>query len=420
MRPPSVDALARSISEFGLPQPLAVDAAREAARAGDPTLARRRAAVISRGLLRPVVNATGVLLHTNLGRAPLRVDHPPRPMNLEFDLELGQRGERGAALGPLLARLAGGEAALVVNNGAGALFLALSALSPQRVIISRGELVEIGGGFRIPDVITSSGASLVEVGTTNKTRIEDYVRAIGGFEGSSILLKVHRSNYRMVGFTEEVTVASLSSLASHVVVDLGSGLLEASAPWLRGGAPSWLRGEPAVRETLLEGADLVTFSCDKLFGGPQAGVIVGSADLVEQCAKHPLMRVLRPGSLIFSALQDVVLSYLRRDGRAIPFWRMATEPVEALRTRAQRIAAATSAGAQVVDCFSVAGGGSLPGIEIPSIGLALDGDQCASLRQHRIPVIGYMKDHSTILDLRSVMADDDPVIAEAITASNLG
>ncbi|HVF76160.1 MAG TPA: L-seryl-tRNA(Sec) selenium transferase [Acidimicrobiales bacterium] len=403
VHPPSVDSLARRLADVGLPHPLLVDCAREAIAAGDPGSARLRAEAVAVALLRPVVNATGVLLHTNLGRAPAG---PTRYANVELDLASGRRGSRSRSAAALLARACGAEAALVVNNGAAAVLLALAALAAERdVLVSRGELVEIGGGFRVPDVLAQSGARLVEVGTTNRTRLGDYRAALS--EGA-VVLKVHQSNYRIVGFTESVPVRELCALGVPAVVDLGSGLLDAATPWLPGGPPAWLADEPAARQTLAAGASLVTFSGDKLLGGPQAGVLAGRAEFVERCARHPLARALRPGGLVLSALQDVALAYLRRDGDAIPFWRMASVPVEALRQRAAALGVGT-----VVECLSVPGGGSAPGVEIPSAGIALDGDRTAALRSFDPPVIARVVDGRTVLDLRAVDPADDPVVAEA-------
>lgn len=413
--PPSVDALARELTDTGLPQPLLVDAARAALAAGEPESARARAEAVARSLLHPVVNATGVLLHTNLGRAPLAVQQDARYANLEFDLTTGRRGSRSRHAGALLARACGAEAALVVNNGAAALLLVLSALARDRsVVVSRGELVEIGGGFRVPEVMAASGAHLVEVGTTNRTRRRDFEAALES--DPALLLKVHQSNYRIVGFTEDVDVRELATLGVPVVADVGSGLLDAATPWLEGGPPAWLASEPAARQTLAAGAALVTFSGDKLLGGPQAGVIAGSEELVARCARHPLARALRPGGLVLGALQDVTLAYLRRDGDAIPFWRMAAAPVEELRARATALVAAGKGGLEIVDCDSVPGGGSVPGLTIDSVGLALDGDHSAALRSNDPPVIARVHDQRTILDLRSVDPADDPVVAKALAA----
>ena len=413
MRPPSVDALAREIADVGLPHPLLVDAARAAIAAGDPASARNRAETVARLLLRPVVNGTGVLLHTNLGRAPL----PPRQQvggyaNLELDLATGQRGSRSAHVARLLARACDAEAALVVNNGAAAVLLVLAALARGRpVIVSRGELVEIGGGFRVPEVMAQSGARLVEVGTTNRTRLADYDTAVQRHRGAAAVLKVHASNYRVVGFTEATSVADLAAVGPPVVVDLGSGLLDAATPWLAGGPPAWLQDEPAVRQTLAAGAAVVTFSGDKLLGGPQAGIVAGRADLVARCARHPLARALRPGGLVLDALQDTALAYLRRDGDAIPFWRMASTSLSEL----QRRAAALDAG-EVVACESVVGGGSAPGTGIPSAGVALDGDRTTALRSFDPPVIARVHDGRTVVDLRTVDPADDPTLAKAVRA----
>ena len=411
-RPPSIDALARSLADVDLPHPLLVDAARRAVADGDPASARERAEAVAAALLRPVVNATGVLLHTNLGRAPLAVHHPARYTNLELDLATGRRGSRSAHAATLLARAAGAEAALVVNNGAAAVLLVLAALARgRRVLVSRGELVEIGGGFRIPDVMAQSGAELAEVGTTNRTRLGDYRAALD--DGVALVLKVHRSNYRVVGFTEDVDVAPLAGLGPPLVYDIGSGLLDAGTPWLPGGPPPWLAGEPAAVQSLADGAAVVTFSGDKLLGGPQAGIIAGRADLVAACARHPLARALRPGGLVLTALQEVALTYLRRD--QVPFWRMAAVPVADLRRRAGAVAAAAGPHATVVDCASVPGGGSLPGTDIPSAGVAVEGDVTDELRAARpAPVIARVRDGRTICDLRTVDPADDAVLAGAL------
>jgi len=419
-RPPSVDALARALATSGLPHPVLVEAARaaiaEATAAGDPASAGARADEAARRaarrMLQPVVNATGVLLHTNLGRAPLAVSQPAGYTNLEFDLERGERGSRSVHAAALLARACGAEAALVVNNGAAALLLVLTALAAgSEVVVSRGELVEIGGGFRIPEVLEASGARLVEVGTTNRTRRHDYVAATG--PDTALLLKVHTSNYRITGFTESVDVATLAVGGPPVVADLGSGLLDAACPWLGGGPPAWLAGEPGVAQTLAAGASLVTFSADKLLGGPQAGILAGRATLVEACARHPLARALRPGGLVLTALQDVALAYLRRDaGDTVPFWRMATMGLDGLRRRAT----ALGVGA-VVDCASVTGGGTLPGVEIPSVGVAVEADRSAVLRSWSPPVIARVEDGRTLCDLRTVLPEQDDLLRRALAAA---
>ena len=410
MRPPSVDSLARSIADVGLPHPLLVEAARSAIDADAPDQAREEAERLARTLLQPVVNATGVLLHTNLGRAPLGHAQTARYTNLELDLADGRRGSRSAHAAALLARASGAAAAVVVNNGAAAVLLVLAALARDRgVAVSRGELVEIGGGFRVPEVMAESGARLVEVGTTNRTRVDDYARALSDAAADvALLMKVHQSNYRIVGFTEAVTTSDLATLDAPVAVDLGSGLLDAACPWLDHGPPSWLADEPAVRQTLESGADLVVFSGDKLLGGPQAGVIAGRADLIEQCARHQLARALRPGSLVLDALQRVALAYLERRASDLPLWRMAARSQAELRERAAAIGVGT-----VVDTAAVPGGGTLPGVEIPSAGIALPGDLTGPLRRHDPPIIARVRDGHTVLDLRTVEPDDDAHVGAA-------
>jgi L-seryl-tRNA(Ser) seleniumtransferase len=408
--PPSVDALARRIEGTRLPDPLRVDAARASIAAGRPDDVDEFARSLERALLRPVVNATGVLLHTNLGRAPYAVTAEARYANVELDLRTGERGDRRDHAGALLARACGADAALVVNNGAAAVLLVLAALAHGRgVAVSRGELVEIGGGFRIPEVMQQSGARLVEVGTTNRTRRADYEQVVDDVE---LLMKVHRSNYRISGFTEDASVKEIASLGPPVVVDLGSGLLDAACPWLPDGPPPWLREEPAVRQTLAAGAALVTFSGDKLLGGPQAGVIAGDRDLIDRCARHPLYRALRPGGLLLAAVQDLALDYLRRDGAAIPLWRMATTSPAVLRRRAAAIGRGDA-----IDCASVMGGGTLPDVEIPSAGIAVPGDVTSALRAQPRSVIARVQDGRTILDLRTVDPDDDLAVGRALEAA---
>ena len=414
-RRPQVDQLARSLASSGLPHALCVDVAREALAAGDAGSAPARAGRLQRSLLGPVINATGVLLHTNLGRAPrdrARTDAPARYSNLEIDLETGRRGDRARHAAALMARLTDAEAALVVNNGAAALLLVLAATAAERpVIVSRGELVEIGGGFRIPEVMAGSGAELVEVGTTNRTHRRDYDAALRDYPEAAAILKVHPSNYRVEGFTSAVGVRALAGAGVPVVADIGSGLLDAATPWLPGGPPAWLAGEPAAKQTLREGASVVTFSGDKLLGGPQAGILVGDATMIERCARHPLARALRPGGLVLEELQRVALAYLARDLDALPFWRMAVTPVDGLRDRAKALGAGV-----VVECRSVPGGGSAPGTTIPSAGVAVEGDRTSDLRSADPPVFARVVDGQTVLDLRTVDPADDPLVAKALAA----
>ncbi|MBK5224706.1 MAG: L-seryl-tRNA(Sec) selenium transferase [Acidimicrobiia bacterium] len=418
-RPPSVDSLARQLAHTGLPHPLLVDVAREAIAAGAPASAGVRAEELRRRFLAPVINATGVLLHTNLGRAPLQVDQPASYSNLELDLASGERGSRHDHAGSLLARAAGAERAVVVNNGAAAVMLTLAALARGRgVAVSRGELVQLGGGFRLPDVMIESGAHLVEVGTTNRTTVADYSGSLDDPRHDvGLVLKVHQSNFRIVGFTEAATVTELAALDVPLAVDLGSGLLDVATPWLRGGPPSWLSSEPAVRQTLAAGADLVIFSGDKLLGGPQAGIIAGRADLVDLCAQHPLYRAMRPGSLVLGALQDVVLTYLRGDAAQLPLWAMAGATVADLTQRADRIRVDHAMGADVrtTDLVAVVGGGSAPGVEIPSWGFEVPGDHAAALRRAEpLPIIARVRHRRTTVDLRTVAPEHDAALGHAL------
>ncbi len=410
-----MDNLARSLAATGLPHPLLVEVARSAIATGDHERATEIATERARQMLTPVINATGVLLHTNLGRAPVAHSQPASYANLELDLGDGKRGSRQRAVGDLLATASGAEAAMVVNNCAGAVLLVLAALANNRgVAVSRGELVEIGGGFRVPDVMAQSGAQLIEVGTTNRTRLADYQRAEAEHD-LALAMHIHQSNYRIVGFTEAVPISQLATLETPVVADIGSGLLDASCPWLNGPPPPWLQGEPAARQTLEAGVDLVLFSGDKLLGGPQAGIIAGRADLVAACGRHPLARALRPGGLVLSALQETTLAYLRRDGDAIPFWRMVAFSVDQLQERARRLMANIPA-ATVIDTEALAGGGTLPGVSFSSVGIALEGDHTDTLRLLARPIIARVDPATghTILDLRTIDPDDDNAVTEAL------
>jgi L-seryl-tRNA(Ser) seleniumtransferase len=408
---PSVDRLLQDARLAGQPHELAVaaaraalDEAREVIRdGGEPgDLVERALASLAAARapsLRRVLNATGVLVHTNLGRAPLaaaaleRVAAVGGYSNLELDLETGRRGSRQDHLGALVRRLTGAEAALVVNNNAAAVLLAVAALAEGReVIVSRGELVEIGDGFRIPDVLVRSGARLVEVGTTNRTRAEDYERAIG--PDTALLLRVHQSNYRIVGFAEQASVVELAAIAKRsgvpLVDDLGSGAL-----------PD-LEGEPAVAASLRDGADLVCFSGDKLLGGPQAGVVAGRADLVERLRRHPLHRALRLDKLSLAALEGTLALYLDPElaFREIPVLRMLREPAEAVRARAERLAAALDG--EVEETVARVGGGAMPLAELPSFACAVEERLAEALRSADPPVIAVVRDGRTLLDCRTL------------------
>ena len=414
---PSVDELVRGVDD-----PLAVAAARavlerarEEIRAGaEPgDLLGRLAAELAaarRPALRRVLNATGVVVHTNLGRAPLpeaaleRVRAAAGYANLEYDLSSGSRGSRQDHLAPLLRRLTGAESALVVNNNAAALLLALAALAEGReVVVSRGELIEIGDGFRIPDVLARSGARLVEVGTTNRTRASDYERAVG--PETALLLRVHPSNFRVVGFAERPGAAELAAVARRhevpLVDDLGSGALVE------------LEGEPTPRAALAAGADLVCFSGDKLLGGPQAGIAAGRADLVERLRRHPLQRALRPDKLTVAALEGTLALYLDRP-QEVPVLRMLREPAAAVRARAERLA--ELGGGAVEETVARAGGGALPLAELASFACAVEEPLAAALRGHEPPVIGVVRDGRTLLDCRTLTDAEADEVAAAVHA----
>ncbi len=410
-RPPSVDRLARSLAHIDLPMPLLVDAARSAIADNDPDSAAERARSIKQRLLAPVINGTGVLLHTNLGRAPLPWSQTADYSNLEVDLTTGDRGDRQHGIGMLLAQACGAEAAMVVNNCAAAVMLVLAALAQDRMaVVSRGELVEIGGGFRVPDVMAWSGAKLLEVGTTNRTRRSDYAAALADTSNDvALVVQVHRSNFRLLGYTETPSTTELAQLGPPLLFNIGSGLLDSRCPWLSGGPPPWLDSEPAARQSIEAGASLVTFSGDKLFGGPQAGIIAGRAELVEACRKHPLARALRPGSLVLAALQSTALAYLRQDGEAVDFWRMAVLSTDQLRNRLDAYE-----GLRVTDTSSTPGGGTLPGVEIKSLGVAVAGDHTKQLRSLPRPIIARVCDGETIVDLRTVHPVDDIEVAAAL------
>jgi L-seryl-tRNA(Ser) seleniumtransferase len=413
---PSVDELAR-----GLDDPLAVDAARtvldcarEEIRAGaDPgDLAARLHAELAAARapsLRRVLNATGVIVHTNLGRAPLAAEALAQVVeaargysNLELDLSSGARGSRQDHVAALLRRLTGAEAALVVNNHAAAMLLALGALAEGReVIVSRGELIEIGDGFRIPDVLARSGARLVEVGSTNRTRARDYEKAVRA--ETALLLRVHQSNFRVVGFTELPRLDELAAIAQRhglpLLDDLGSGVL------------TELPGEPSARESLAAGADLVCFSGDKLLGGPQAGIVVGRADLVEQLRRHPLQRAVRIDKLSLAALEGTLRVYLEAPER-IPVLRMLHEDVASVRGRAERLAALT--GGSVEETVARVGGGALPLAELPSFASAIEEALAIPLRTGEPPVVGIVRDGKLLLDCRTLTDDDVDEVAAAV------
>ena len=375
-------------------------------------------------MVQPVINATGVLLHTNLGRAPHSAENPQtvRASSLEFDIATGARGSRQSSLSVLISELTGAQDAVVVNNNAAAVLLVLAATAAGRdVTIARGESVEIGGGFRIPDVLEQSGARLIDVGTTNRTRTSDYRKAIDK-RGNDVacIMRIHPSNFHIQGFTEQAPLEELSQLGVPVIADIGSGLIDARCQWLAGPPPQWLSQEPAATQCLQAGAALVTFSGDKLLGGPQCGIIAGSHELVAACRAHPLMRALRPGSHVVAALQEVLLSYINKTVTTdIPFWQMATTPTEALHIRGEKIVTALQQQfglhAQLVPTQAMPGAGSTPGAFIDSFAVSLSGNHVSQLRKHRIPVIARSENGQTLLDLRSFDSRDDEEVAFALS-----
>jgi L-seryl-tRNA(Ser) seleniumtransferase len=438
---PSVDALLRSdpgrraTATFGralLKRTLAraLDEVREQAAAGvapppaDEILARavRRASRAFHGLT-PVINATGVMLHTNLGRAPLAASAVRAVTkaakdyaDLEVDRDSGGRGARGARVETLLAAITDAEDALVVNNCAAALVLSLAALAKGKpVLVSRGELIEIGGEFRIPDIMAASGARLVEVGTTNRTRIADYRKAME--DRTAAILKVHPSNYRVVGFTAETAASELATLAHDrsipFVYDVGSGLLDTER-----GFPG---EEPTVRGALQAGADLVTFSGDKLLGGPQAGGIVGRADLIARLRRHPLARAMRMDKLQVAALGATLALYARGEHTKIPIHRMIHETPDALAQRARRLCGEMGGdleGAHVVRSDAVVGGGSLPGLSLAGWGVRVrvpDPPAFAHrLRVGKPPVFCRVAEDHVLLDARTITDEEVPHLARAV------
>lgn len=440
---PSVDSLASQVlkCEPTLPLPLVVNQSRSElislrrhlhCKCGLPSLQDIINTVLLKSCLllspkpRAVINATGVIVHTNLGRAPLS-DRAMQAVktatqsysDLEYDLEDGGRGSRGAHTQDVLRELTGAEASLVVNNNAAAIFLGLAALARGgEVIVSRGEAVEIGGGFRIPEILEHSGGCLCDVGTTNRTRLADYETAIG--PKTAMILRVHTSNFQVVGFTERVALDDLCHLGERnsipVVNDVGSGTLLATDEF-------GLRAEPTVQQSVAAGAALTTFSGDKLLGGPQSGIIVGRKDLVESIANHPLHRILRPDKLCLAALHGTLLSYLNGTARdEIPVWQMIASSTEHLE---RRIAVWVKCldddfKTDLIQTADTVGGGSLPGNTIPSVALSITSprstpDQlAAALRKVTPPIIGKIESGSLLLAPRTVLEREDEMVATVL------
>jgi L-seryl-tRNA(Ser) seleniumtransferase len=416
----------------------ALDAARQAILSGEPAPeaealiaeATQRLSADLRPSLYPAINATGVIIHTNLGRAPLS-ERARRAMaqvsvgysNLEYDMQAGARGSRYLHAAELLCRLSGAEDALVVNNNASAVLLTLTVLAREReVLISRSQLVEIGGGFRIPDVMRQSGAQLVEVGTTNRTYVRDYADALHTMK-TALILRVHHSNFLITGFVHEPTLAELVTLGDEYAIpvmdDLGSGTLLDTESY-------GLAHEPTIQESIAAGVSIVTASGDKLLGGPQAGLILGKAELIARLRRHPLARAVRVDKTTLAGLQATLLAYL--EGKAddeIPVWRMIATPVEALARRArkwQRALKETDVPMAVVAAESTVGGGSLPGQTLPTRALALQipspDDLAARLRHPELvegpPVVARIEDDQLLLDPRTVLPEQDATLVEMI------
>jgi L-seryl-tRNA(Ser) seleniumtransferase len=437
---PSIDSLLQSEagaglrSEFG--HPLAVEAlrleverARAVVRQGLPAPtaadlvvgARRWLRVQLASSLQPVINATGVILHTNLGRAVLSQDAQRAMLaaasgytTLEYDLARGERGRREEHLEPLLRQLTRAGAALVVNNNAAAVLLALTALARRReVVISRSQLIEIGGGFRIPEVLTQSGAKLVEVGTTNRTHRRDFEAALG--PKTALLLRAHTSNFKLVGFTTVPTLAEMVELGRGagvpVIDDLGSGALLDTAAF-------GLGHEPTVQESVQAGASLVTFSGDKLLGGPQAGIIVGELALIEKLRRHPLARAVRADKMALAGLHATLLHYARGEAvEQIPVWKMIAMPADDIRRRAEGWVSELGRGS-VVAARSTIGGGSLPEETLPTWVLAVESDHvsglAAALRLSTPPVVGRVESGRLLLDPRTVLPEQDEALLAAL------
>jgi L-seryl-tRNA(Ser) seleniumtransferase len=383
--------------------------------------------------LLPIINATGIVLHTNLGRAVLSERALENVIavsrgysNLEYDLEAGKRGKRHVHTGRILRQLIGAEDALIVNNNAAAVFLSLNTLAKDReVIVSRGELVEIGGSFRVPDVMTASGALLREVGTTNKTHLFDYSRAIN--EKTGMILKVHQSNYKVIGFTEDVPVSELVQLGRDhdvpVMYDLGSGNLIDLKPY-------GIHSEPSVQEILRSGIDLITFSGDKLLGGPQGGIIVGRKDLIEKIRKNPLARAVRVDKMTIAAFEATLMEYLDPEQamKRIPVLDMLFQPVESIRGRAKKVAAGlrkqgTAADITVIEDISKAGGGSLPeasfdtyAVSIVPLRISVN-DLEQRLRSGPRPVIARIRENALLLDARTIRDNEIQPLVEIVSAA---
>jgi len=439
---PAVDVVAQAIARLApdVPARMAVRAARDEIALVRRAVTRGQQAAIIEAIAeagalrarlvladapRPVINATGVIIHTNLGRATLSVlaldavrAASGGYSDLEFDLDTGGRGSRSKHISDVVREVTGAAAAVVLNNNAAAVFLALEAHARGReVLVARGESIEIGGGFRIPDILQASGARLRDVGTTNRTRVEDFARAVT--DETAAILRVHPSNFAQVGFTESPDQAELASLSRQrgllLINDLGSGALLDTTMY-------GLAREPLIGEALDAGADLVTFSCDKLLGGPQAGVIVGSAEVIEPLARRPLARALRPDKMTIAGLRATLGHYLRDEAaEQVPVWQMIATGVDELRERAEGVTAGV-AGVRLADSSAAVGGGALPGQTLPSVAIEVmsppgGADTLARrLRSVTRPVIGRIHEERLRLDMRTVLPRDEAALRETLLA----
>lgn len=429
---PGVDTLLEAVADCPLPRPLVVNtiraelaAIRKAENIPDADAItetiRQRLDDLALSRLQPVINGTGVVVHTNLGRAPIAPPTNTGYTNLEIDLTTGRRGKRAAYVEQCLAELCGAEAAMVTNNCAAALVLIVRQLTATKkeVVISRGELVQIGGGFRIPDILETSDAVLREIGTTNRTNLEDYVKAICADTG--LLLKVHRCNFFMDGFVASPNRRELAALARKkrvpFVEDLGSGVLLPTEDWAEG------HHETTPREVLKAGTDLVCFSGDKMLGGPQAGIIAGKTKHIAALKKHPFFRALRCDKLILTALQDAAETYLRAEGESLPLNQALQADPTTLKRRANKLAKALAdlpLQVTVREGASQVGGGALPQATLPSITLDLVPDDMAlkefatRLRRVALPVIGVIQGQRFRLDLRTVFPEQDKALTQSI------
>ena len=376
---------------------------------------------------REVVNATGTVLHTNLGRSPNNISFSGSYTNIEYDLKTLSRGKRNEYLSVLMNNLIGSEDVAFVNNNASSLYLSLKAISKshniQNVIISRGEIIEIGGSYRLPEIISETGLNLVEIGTTNKTKFSDYRKALEK-HSNSLILKVHRSNFSINGFTEDVSIAELAELKNKFDVflfhDLGSGLV-IDRKFLKINDVNIFKDEPFVQDSLSDGANLVMFSGDKLFGSVQSGIIAGDDDLVNKIKNYSLFRTYRCSPITLFELQETVLRYINKQEKEIPFWNLVTQPYSSLEERCKNIAKSISFSTRIEKGESVIGGGTLPGVTLESPILLINNektvDTIKQLIKNHIPIIPRVVKDQVCLDLRSVFHNQDDIIVQALNNS---